>query len=166
MIVDCHTHIFEAGSGGPFNLPSSTDDLVRAMDTYGIDVSIVLPLPGVASNEFVQRECARHAGRLTALYYPEFDAVNGTLRKMEAFFGCYSPKGLKIHPRNQGVTVNEGRVVDVLHWAAEGVDATRRLPGVEEILLEFSVGDLLQEPEDDRSGPGFALVLERHDKKC
>jgi uncharacterized protein len=119
MIVDCHTHIFEAGRGGPFNLPSSADDLVRAMDTHGVDISIVLPLPGVASNEFVQRECARHAGRLTALYYPEFDAVNGTLRKMEAFFGCYSPKGLKIHPRNQGVTVNEGRVVDVLHWAAE-----------------------------------------------
>lgn len=119
MIVDCHTHIFEAGRGGPSNLSCSADDLVREMDTNGVDVSIVLPLPGVASNEFAQRECARHADRLIALYNPEFDAENGTLRKMEAFFGCYSPKGLKIHPRNQGVTVNEGRVVEVLHWAAE-----------------------------------------------
>jgi predicted TIM-barrel fold metal-dependent hydrolase len=119
MIVDCHTHIFEAGRGGPFNLPCSADDLVREMDAHGVDVSVVLPLPGVASNEFVQRECARHPKRLTPLYNPEFDATNETLQKMEAFFGSYAPKGLKIHPRNQGVSVNDSVVLEVLHWAAE-----------------------------------------------
>jgi predicted TIM-barrel fold metal-dependent hydrolase len=119
MIVDCHTHIFEAGRGGPFNLPCGADDLVREMDAHGVDVSVVLPLPGVASNEFVQRECARHPGRLTPLYNPEFDVMNETLRKMETFFGSYAPKGLKIHPRNQGVSVNDSVVAEVLHWAAE-----------------------------------------------
>jgi predicted TIM-barrel fold metal-dependent hydrolase len=119
MIVDCHTHIFELGCGGPFNLPCSADDLVREMDAHGVDLSVVLPLPGIASNEFVQRECARHPGRLTPLYNPEFDVAKGTLRKMEAFFDSYAPKGLKIHPRNQGVTVNDGVVEEVLHWASE-----------------------------------------------
>jgi uncharacterized protein len=119
MIVDCHTHIFEAGRGGPFDLPCSADDLVREMDAHGVDVSLVLPLSGVASNEFVQQECTRHPGRLTPLYNPDFESANETLRKMEAFFGSYGPKGLKIHPRNQGISVSDSRVVEVLQWAAE-----------------------------------------------
>lgn len=119
MIVDCHTHIFETGRGGPFNLPSSADDLVREMDAHGVDISIVLPLPGVATNEFVQRECARHPGRLAPLYNPEFGEPNETLRKMVAFFDSYAPKGLKIHPRNQGVSVEDEVVIKVLQWADE-----------------------------------------------
>jgi len=119
MIVDCHTHIFEAGRGGPFNLPSSADDLVRQMDLHGIDVSVVLPLKGVASNEFVQRECARHPKRLVQLYNPEFDASGETISRMEQFFDSHVPRGLKIHPRHQGVSVNDTLVLEVLYWAGE-----------------------------------------------
>ena len=119
MIVDCHTHIFEAGRGGPFELPCTADDLVRRMDEAGVDVSIVLPLPGNARNGFVQEQCARFPGRLVGLYNPEFDAPRETVRKMEAFFAAYSPPGLKIHPRQQGVRVTDAVVIDVLNWAEQ-----------------------------------------------
>ena len=119
MIIDCHTHIFEAGRGGPFNLPSGADDLVREMDAHGVDISVVLPLPGVASNEFVQKECARHPDRLIPLYNPEFDTPTATVHKMDQFFGVYKSNGLKIHPRNQSVSIDDEVVLDVLHWASE-----------------------------------------------
>jgi carbamoyl-phosphate synthase large subunit len=40
-----------------------------------------------------------------------------------------------------------------------GLEEARAIPGVEEILLEFGVGDCLQPPDDDRSRPGFTVVL-------
>ncbi len=138
MIIDCHTHIFESGRGGPFDLPSSADDLMREMDSHGVDAAVVLPLPGVARNEYVQKECARSSGRLTGLYNPEFTEPAETIRKMEAFFGRYSPPGLKIHPRQQGVSVNDGVVLDVLHWAAE-----RALPVLFDV---FAYGSSLDNP--------------------
>jgi biotin carboxylase len=41
----------------------------------------------------------------------------------------------------------------------EGVDEAQRIPGVQEILLEFKVGDMLSLPEDDRSRPGLVVVF-------
>ena len=118
MILDCHTHIFEAGHGGPFSLPCSAEDLVEQMDQHRVDVSIVLPLPGIATNEFAHRECARFPDRLVALYTPEFDSPGQTMSRMETFFQRYRPKGLKIHPRHQGVTVEDSVVAETLAWAA------------------------------------------------
>jgi predicted TIM-barrel fold metal-dependent hydrolase len=119
MIVDCHTHLFEAGRGGPFGLPASASDLVRHMDEQQVDVSLVLPLAGIAGNEFVHRQCAASSGRLVGLYNPDFTAPGETIRKMENFFDQYSPRGLKVHPRYQGVTVKDTVVTEVFHWAQE-----------------------------------------------
>ena len=119
MIVDCHTHIFEVGSGGPFGLPASAADLVRRMDEQQVELSVVLPLAGIAGNEFVQRQCAASSGRLIGLYNPDFTVPGETIQKMEEFFDEYSPRGLKIHPRYQGVTVKDTVVTEVFHWAEE-----------------------------------------------
>jgi predicted TIM-barrel fold metal-dependent hydrolase len=88
------------------------------MDQHGLDMSLVLPLPGVASNEFVHRECARFPDRLVGLYTPEFDAPEQCIPKMESFFERFAPKGLKMHPRVQNVTVEDPIVSNVLDWAA------------------------------------------------
>lgn len=119
MTVDCHTHIFESGHGGPFDLPASAGDLVREMDVHHVDLSIVLPLPGVATNEFVHQQCALFPERLVGLYTPEFERPAETLTKMETFFQHYHPCGLKIHPRWQRVTVNDSVVREALAWAGE-----------------------------------------------
>ena len=50
-------------------------------------------------------------------------------------------------------------------WAAgtvrriDGVNEAQRIPGVQEILLEFEVGDRLHPPDDDRSRPGLVVVF-------
>jgi len=45
--------------------------------------------------------------------------------------------------------------------AIEGLDVACAIPGVQEILLEFSVGDCLALPSDDRSRPGLVYVFGR-----
>lgn len=119
MIVDAHTHIAEAGRHGPFGLDASADALVRAMDDAGVDVSIVLPLPGVASNEFVQREAARHPARLVPLYCPDFTVPGETLNKLDRAAQRQRLHGLKIHPRVQGVVPTDPVVREVFAWASE-----------------------------------------------
>jgi len=41
----------------------------------------------------------------------------------------------------------------------DGVNEAQRIPGVQEILLEFDVGDTLHPPDDDRSRPGLVVVF-------
>jgi carbamoyl-phosphate synthase large subunit len=43
--------------------------------------------------------------------------------------------------------------------AIEGAEEAARLPGVQEVLLEFRPGDVLRPPEDDRSRPGLVVVF-------
>jgi predicted TIM-barrel fold metal-dependent hydrolase len=119
MIVDGHTHLFESGRGGPLDRPASALDLLREMDRHGVDRAVVLPLPGVATNDFVQELCVRHPDRLVGLYTPEFDAPQSVIARMEAFCARHAVHGLKIHPRQQGVSVSDPVVRDVLGWASE-----------------------------------------------
>lgn len=113
MIVDAHTHIHEPGMASA-RRPASTEALLQEMDTAGVDHALVIPLPGVASNEYVQRECARHADRLTGLYTPEFDQPAETVTKLQRFAETYPLTAVKIHPRVQGVSVEDALVRDVL----------------------------------------------------
>ena len=103
MIIDCHTHIYEQTSA---ERPGATD-LVREMDAAAIDAAIVLPLPTMAGNSFVYDQCRGFPDRLFPLYTPEFEKPAETLRRMESFFSDDAPHGLKIHPRLQGVTIEQ-----------------------------------------------------------
>jgi uncharacterized protein len=142
MIVDAHTHIFEAGVGGPFNLRCTSDDLLREMDDRGVASAVVLPLAGSAGNDFVHAQCARSAGRLVGLYNPDFTRPAETVGLMRSFFDVHAPKGLKIHPRLQGVTADDPIVRDVLCWASER--------GVTVLFDVFPHGRSL---DDERLGP-------------
>lgn len=135
MIVDDHVHIYEAGVGGPFHLPASADDVVRHMDVTGVDASIIIPLPGVASNDFVHKECERHRGRLFPIYTPEFDVPSETLARMERFLSQRRVVGVKIHPRLQGVNVDDTLVREAIAAAI-----ARDLPIVFDV---FPHGDTL-----------------------
>jgi len=119
MIVDDHTHIFETGRG-PRGELASADDLILQMDEAGIDVSVVIPLPGCASNEFVQSECKKHDKRLVALYTPDFTLPRErVVPEMAKFIASNDVRGIKIHPRLQSVTIDDPAVKDVLAWAAD-----------------------------------------------
>lgn len=119
MLIDNHVHLYESGRGGGRGAPASTDDLLREMDTAGIDVSVVIPLPGAASNDYVRAQCARHGDRLVQLYTPEFDRPSETISRMKAFCAAADVRGVKIHPRVQGVTIRDPLVREVIACATE-----------------------------------------------
>ena len=53
MIVDIHTHVFEDPKASPYPRPSDINALLRSMDEHKVDKSIIIPLPGWASNQYV-----------------------------------------------------------------------------------------------------------------
>jgi|GEM_PF-734163 predicted TIM-barrel fold metal-dependent hydrolase len=118
MIIDAHTHIHEHADDR-LGRPATTDDLLRGLDAAGIDMAVVIPLPGVASNDYVRRQCDRHPDRLAPLYTPEFDDPAHTLAKLRHYAEHHFLHGVKIHPRLQGVTVNDPLVRDVVGFMAE-----------------------------------------------
>lgn len=125
MLIDAHTHIHEKGIGGPFSLPCTADALVAAMDKSGVDVSVVVPLPGIAPNIYVHDQCNRFPDRLVPLCCPDFSSPKDTVARLCSFVDKHKVHGLKIHPRVQGVTVADPVVQETLHCAAE-----RELPVV------------------------------------
>lgn len=136
MLVDAHVHLFESGTDWKGE-PASSKVLVAQMDTVGVDVAVVIPLPGVASNEFVQEQCRRFPGRLVGLYTPDFGRPDPAA-DADAFFCNNDSRGVKIHPRIQGVRVDDAAVRDLLGWAAD-----RGLPVVFDV---FPFGDRVDDP--------------------
>jgi carbamoyl-phosphate synthase large subunit len=63
------------------------------------------------------------------------------------------------NPRNRAANLEFLDLPGGLVKAIHGLEETRQLPGISEVLLEFNVGDRLAPPEDDRARPGFVLVF-------
>jgi predicted TIM-barrel fold metal-dependent hydrolase len=117
VIIDAHVNLREkAGVAKPRR---DAGDLLRAMDEADVAAAVVFPCPGIASNAFVQEQCAPHADRLVTLYNPGFAAGEETIAAMDRFFADHRPHGVKIHPRFQGVSIDDSRVHEVVAWASE-----------------------------------------------
>jgi predicted TIM-barrel fold metal-dependent hydrolase len=118
MIVDAHTHIYEHPEQFP-KRPAGTADLLREMDAAGVELAVVIPLPGVATNEYVRRECGLHPDRLIPFYTPEFDRPDHTIAALSRHFEHAPPHGVKIHPRLQQVHFGQPLVQETTAWIAE-----------------------------------------------
>lgn len=66
----------------------------------------------------------------------------------------FQPNSLKRAANLAFFQFPSGRVTSI-----SGLDDASSIPGVKQILLEFSVGDELSPPEDDRSRPGLVVIL-------
>jgi uncharacterized protein len=136
MLVDAHVHLREQETPGRPRV--GAEDLLREMDACGVEAAVVLPCPGLASNEHVQRECRAHADRLLTLYLPDFSRPAQTMTAMESFFESHAPRGLKVHPRLQGIRPSDPIVHEVAAWAQ-----ARKLP----VLFDaFPHGPSLADP--------------------
>jgi predicted TIM-barrel fold metal-dependent hydrolase len=112
------------------------------MDGSGVERAVVLPIPGVATNEYVREQCGRFPDRLWGLYNPDFTEPSETLGKMERFLDEIPAPGLKLHPRLQGVTVADSIFREVLSFAAE-----RGLPVIVDAFpFGVHLDDLAQHP--------------------
>jgi hypothetical protein len=168
MIIDIHQHITykeypqfsKLCAHGPF----TAEDLLKDMDKWGIDKSVVLPLSnpenidwfGVACNQEVISECKKHSDRLIPFTNIDPRSMNNTLKadfsglmKLFKDSGCLgigevcanititSPlcKNLFYHAGEVGLPV-------LFHMAPKqgglyGLVDNASLSGLEEVLKEF-----------------------------
>jgi biotin carboxylase len=79
----------------------------------------------------------------------------------EAYLHFVTGGDLQVRPDNQPRAANLGffSFAEGVVKRIEGVTEASRLPGVQEILLEFGPGDRLHPPSDDRSRPGLVVVF-------
>ena len=68
MIIDCNVHITSDGKWFGTSIAADTTDLLRQMDESGIDRAVVIPLPGVITNEENMKACSSNTDRLIAGY--------------------------------------------------------------------------------------------------
>src|SRR5439155_767985 len=132
-----HTHAFEDPSKSHYNRPCTVDALLREMEVNQVDSSVLIPLPGWASNEYVATHCERNPRRLFAMYTPEIGRAD-TIAEMDAFFRRHAPRAIKIHPRVQNVTVRDAIVQEIVAWGAE-----RAIPIVFDV---FPFGPMIDDP--------------------
>lgn len=125
MIIDAHTHVHPQADGFGPRYDAGLEAFIRDLDASEVDKAILLPLATVTgmfppiSNEFVAECCSKHPDKLIgfATVYPGQDKdAAGTLERDVARFGL---KGLKLHPRHQGMSVADPRVIPVVRKAAE-----------------------------------------------
>ncbi len=119
MIVDAHLHLARPGSPAAVRLgrPATPDELLRQMDRAGITAAVVLGLPGYQAPGEVLELCRSAPDRLFPLMGVDprsGDDITAIGRARE--LGFY---GLKLHPRLNGVPLDDPRWDRILEAAAE-----------------------------------------------
>jgi len=103
MIIDCHAHITENGSWFNTSFDSSVENLLHQMDQAGIDRSILLPIKGSVSHEYISRIVHQYNDRLIGFGSISVKTWQQDLNDCKR----YSFKGVKFHPRLQNETLLE-----------------------------------------------------------
>ena len=148
----------------PAGFDAATLDRIRT--TNEAVVRALGLVDGVTHAEYMVHEgqvrlveiAARGGGsRIHSDIVPYVSGIDVMRAGVEFALGASRPATPICEPRAANLAFFEfpaGRVA-----AVEGLDEARQLPGVHEILLEFSPGDTLHPPEDDRSRPGLVVVF-------
>lgn len=125
MIIDAHTHAHPHKDGFGSRYDSSIEGLIRDLEESEVDKAIVFPIAATTglispiSNRFVAECCEKYPDKLigfAAVHPVEDEDPVGALERDVARFGL---RGLKVHPRRQGISAAEPKLVPVVAKAAE-----------------------------------------------
>ena len=114
-VIDGHVHldlkkypdVGKAGAG-----------LLSAMNASGVEKAIVMPDGMDCSSDLVKKACRLYPDRLAGFYMPDFTGKNLGRDELEKALKKGNFKGIKIHPRNQKISLNDPRVTDILKKCA------------------------------------------------
>lgn len=103
MIIDTHTHIhplprFESCKDSPLSL----DALLDSMNRCGVLHAVLLPIAPFTSNQCIYEACRRHP-ELIGFASVDLHEGTHTLQTLDFAVQELRLKGLKLHPRFQGI---------------------------------------------------------------
>lgn len=119
MRIDAHVHVTPDGGWFGSRVNASVKRLFDEMDRSQIERSVVIALPGVADNLFVSDLCRTYTDRLWGFGTLDFDSGPELAKQVEQIGGELGLKGLKVHPRLQGLDPLDERLQEPLEKAAE-----------------------------------------------
>jgi predicted TIM-barrel fold metal-dependent hydrolase len=168
MIIDAHTHIDPDIRGFGAHKDASAETLVANLKSAGIDQAVVLAVEPRIPNEFVAQKCAEFPQLIgfVSLNPLDLPSVAPTLRE---YVGTGRMRGVKLHPRWQGFTIEHVReVISLVEQAA-----TYRVPilfdafphgatffNIHEVQLVHEVAQAVPEAEIIMAHTGGIHVLE------
>lgn len=124
MIIDGHTFVHEECDGFGGDYDAALESLLAELANSAVDKALLLPIEcesayiKTSRNEFVAKCCEEHPDKLLgfASVHPHSkDAV----RRFEEAVKDLGLKGLKVHPRFQGLAANDPSVVALVRKAQE-----------------------------------------------
>lgn len=124
MIIDAHTFAHPDGDGFGARYDATLDALLMELERSPVDKALLLPIAchseyiKNSSNDFVAKCCADHPDSLMgfASVHPRSKDALQQFNKAITGLGL---RGLKLHPRFQGVAANDPSVVELVRKAAE-----------------------------------------------
>ncbi|MFC1650519.1 amidohydrolase family protein [Candidatus Latescibacterota bacterium] len=121
-IIDAHAHL---GPSGGFHVPKcSPEDMIRMMDTCGIDKTVVSPTPGITGdmvfgNNLMLDEVKKHRGRLYGACYVNGNYPELSVDELNRCFGEDSDVVImKIHPILAKCGMNDRRMKKMYEFAS------------------------------------------------
>lgn len=117
MVVDAHVHVHPDADGLGGNYDASPERLVRELASGGPDKVILLPIDALISTEFVYEVSQLMPERI--FIFGSLDPKDAAVKRLEYIYEKYRVKGLKLHPRRQGIEPSGKEVSSVVAAASE-----------------------------------------------
>ena len=117
-MIDAHVHVTEDGRWFHTDFDASVDRLLREMDRAGVARSVLLPIPGVIGNRALAAIRDRHPDRLIGFGSIDLEA-SATVEEQLEEVTSLGLRGLKVHPRLQGLRPDDRRLEPIYEGAVE-----------------------------------------------
>ena len=134
MIIDFHTHIFpdkiaarsiehlEKASGITAATDGTLQGLLDSMDKNNVDISVIMPVVTKPSqfesvNIFAAEVNQKYKGKLISFggIHPDSENIRAELDRIKEL----GLPGIKLHPDDQGVMIDDKRYMDIIRYADE-----------------------------------------------
>lgn len=120
MLIDCHSHVHPDPGGLGARQDASTDAFLREFDASPLDKIVLLPIEPVIPTAFVLDLAKKRPGKI--LCFGSASPVEGesAVRYYRDLVEGGEIRGLKLHPRRQGFSMDHvDTVIDLARVAAE-----------------------------------------------
>ncbi len=124
MIIDAHTHVHADKDGMGEGHDARLETLISNLEDGPVDKAVILaeavdvPYVKRIDNEFVAECCKAHPGKLIG-FASVHPLENDAPAQLEQAVRQGGLEGLKLHPRFQGVSAADPRIVPVVEKAVE-----------------------------------------------